>query len=445
MERRTEYRRRSDRINGYQSFFENSVFGLFRITPEGKFIIVNQAMVALWEYDSPQEMIDAVQDIGVQHFLFEKDYEKYQKIMAEKGMILSFEFQGIRKDKSIFWCRVSAGTISDENNDPLFYEGSACDITREKEAQISLEYSESLFRELLDTIPGPVFYKDVNGKYLGCNIAFEKFFGVTKEWLLGKTVYDLAPLEIADSYKESDNHLFNADGECVYEEFVHPIGTDEIKTVIVNKATFKQADGSMAGLVGVVTDISEIKKVNRALAESEKQYKRLADNMRDFILEVDKNGKITYASPSYTKRHGWAQEDLMGKVCFFNVFEEDVDMVIDVFNKIKNDPTKIPDIPEYRSYNKKGEIGWNHSYGVPYVDIDGNFDGGIIVSQDITCKIRERQKRIEAENAFKSLLVEADQRFEAIDKIAERQSLLFKSSMAEAVKTMREGRLNRAR
>ena len=82
----------------------------------------------------------------------------------------------------------------------------------------------------------PVFYKDKEGLYQGCNKAFEEFIGLPKEKLIGKTVYDIASKELAEEYDRKDRELLDHPGIQVYEYSVkHADGT--IRDVVFTKAT----------------------------------------------------------------------------------------------------------------------------------------------------------------------------------------------------------------
>lgn len=115
---------------------------------------------------------------------------------------------------------------------------------------------------LIDAIPNPIFYKDTNGIYRGCNKAFEDYLGLTKEEIVGKSVYDLSPKELADKYHQMDSELFNKVGKQTYEYQVkYADGT--LHDVIFNKATYVDSDKKPAGLVGVMVDITERKKAEK--------------------------------------------------------------------------------------------------------------------------------------------------------------------------------------
>jgi PAS domain S-box-containing protein len=123
---------------------------------------------------------------------------------------------------------------------------------------------------LVDTIPSPVYYKDAAGRYLGCNRAFEVFHGTRREDLVGKTVHDIAPPEIAARYAAMDQELFAHPGRQMYEWKVRLANGTE-KDVIFHKATFQDENGKVAGIVGVILDISERKRAEEERRDIERQ------------------------------------------------------------------------------------------------------------------------------------------------------------------------------
>jgi len=118
--------------------------------------------------------------------------------------------------------------------------------------------------QLIDTLPNPVFYKDEKGRYLGCNRAFEAYLGIECEALVGQTVYDLAPKELADKYFAADQDLFARGGTQNYQaDVVYADGSRH--SVVFYKATFSKADGKLGGLVGVMLDVTERSRMELVL------------------------------------------------------------------------------------------------------------------------------------------------------------------------------------
>jgi diguanylate cyclase (GGDEF)-like protein/PAS domain S-box-containing protein len=130
----------------------------------------------------------------------------------------------------------------------------------------SIEEQLEFLQTLLNTIPTPVFYKGVDGRYMGCNKAFEDFVGRSIEDIIGKTVYDMGPKDIADKYYDKDLELLEQPGKQSYEWKVKT-RDGELRDVIFNKATFKDSEGKVAGIIGVITDITDRKGIEEKLRE----------------------------------------------------------------------------------------------------------------------------------------------------------------------------------
>jgi len=144
----------------------------------------------------------------------------------------------------------------------------ANDFTERKNASDRIKEYLEFLQTLMNTIPLPIFYKNSEGAYTGCNRAFEEFVGLSEQDLLGKTVYDVAPLEIADTYFTRDRELFDNPGEQIYEWKVKRMN-GEVRDVIFYKATFSDAHRNVAGLIGAILDITDRKKMEENLRRAE--------------------------------------------------------------------------------------------------------------------------------------------------------------------------------
>lgn len=169
---------------------------------------------------------------------------------------------------------------------------SATLAKRDKELAEQLQFSQNI----LDAIAVPVFYKDKEGRYQGCNRAFEEYLGRSRMDIVGKNVYELSPQELAARYEATDRELFNNPGKQVYESSV--MGHNNLRRdVLFNKATYHDACGEVAGLVGIITDITERKRF-----EAEFQ---LASSKLETALEqtVQAMATISEARDLYTAGH----------------------------------------------------------------------------------------------------------------------------------------------
>ncbi|MGO9738848.1 MAG: PAS domain-containing protein [Desulfomonilaceae bacterium] len=136
------------------------------------------------------------------------------------------------------------------------------DITERKRVEESLKETSAFLNTLMNAIPAPVFYKDTDGRYIGFNNSYEKFYGKTRQELVGKTVFDIAPRDLAEVYHAKDNELFDNPGVQIYDSQVKD-SHGAVHEVVFHKSTFSDSQGRVLGLIGVILDITERKQLEK--------------------------------------------------------------------------------------------------------------------------------------------------------------------------------------
>ena len=140
---------------------------------------------------------------------------------------------------------------------------------------------------LIDTIPNPIFYKNRHGTYLGCNKAFERRLGLDRDMIVGKSASDLFPQDLATKYEQHDLELFARPGEKTYEAgLTYPDG--EKHDVIITKGIFTDSDGEVAGLVGVILDITERKRAEGALQKAHDELEKRVEIRTSALAEANR-------------------------------------------------------------------------------------------------------------------------------------------------------------
>ncbi len=150
-----------------------------------------------------------------------------------------------------------------------------------------------LIQSPLMALPLPIFLNDVEGRYIGCNPAFCELMGVTPQQIEGKTVFDLWPLEQAEIYHQHDLALFENPQHRIYESVMRD-KYGRTFPALFNKGVLYDKNGGIAGLIGIVTDISEMKQTEQALLESEERFRTLSEAIPQMVLVVDAKGQPVY-------------------------------------------------------------------------------------------------------------------------------------------------------
>ena len=156
------------------------------------------------------------------------------------------------------------------------------EIEKLKIAEDSIQNQLSFMSILLDTIPNPIFIRDAEKLYTGCNKAFEEFLGIKKENVLGKTIFETAQYEVARIEDKWDEELLKTGEAQSYETLAYD-GYGVVHDVLVYKGSFNKADGTLGGVVGVMLDITEFKKLQKDILKALNKEKELNELKSRFI------------------------------------------------------------------------------------------------------------------------------------------------------------------
>lgn len=138
----------------------------------------------------------------------------------------------------------------------------AGEVERRRTAENELAAQLTLVSTLVDEIPSPVFFKDTNGLYRGCNRAFEELVGIPRAELIGRSVSDALSAEEAAAHLAADRDLLASPGSCYYELPFTGRGQQR-REVACRKATYNDPDGNVAGIVGILIDVTKERETDR--------------------------------------------------------------------------------------------------------------------------------------------------------------------------------------
>lgn len=159
-------------------------------------------------------------------------------------------------------------------------------IVEEKRAEERLQANEAFLSTLLSAIPIPVFYKDIEGRYLGVNKAYESFFGAPNDEIVGKTAFDIMPAELAELYHAKDAELFESRVVQRFESRIENAG-GERRDVIFNKAVLTDNQGNVTGLIGAILDITDRKRAEENLIETNRWLEAAVVTAHEMTLKAE--------------------------------------------------------------------------------------------------------------------------------------------------------------
>ena len=359
--------------------FDRTGVGLVVINPEGIFRTVNRSFCTMLGYEASE--------IEGQSFLkfthpedAARDDALLQQIRAGADTQGAVDKRFIRKDGREVWVRRSATVVRDPNGQARFVVGAFIDLTEQRNADNALQQQVHFTRALLDAIPNPVYFKDRDGTYGVYNRAFDELFGGGQDWI-GKTVHEMFPGNSAMEHEARDKPLYERPASTTYEMLV-PTSLGDTRQMLYNKVSFVDQRGEIAGLIGVITDVTRYKETERALEASEARFRVLTESSLDLISVLDADGTLQYQSPALRHLLGYEPADTVGKNVSELVHQDDIETVRAALRRIIESRQSIEPV-EFRIRHRDGMWRTFESLGTNCLS-NPHIHGVVFNSRDVT-------------------------------------------------------------
>ena len=228
------------------------------LDPEGRVVRFNHACEQASGYTSEEVMGKSFFDLLLLPEESEETKEVFQKLtLREFSCVHENCWVARNGERRLFsWSNTA---LTDNQGRVLYVIGTGIDITGRRQAEEVVKEGLRLRQQILDTIPSPIFYKGTDGRYQGVNQAFLQFYGKTIEQVLDKTVHEVFSEEIAVKFFQADQDLLQHPGTQVYE-FHSYDAQGQRREMLIHQATFVDKDGALAGLAGIMIDVTDRKK-----------------------------------------------------------------------------------------------------------------------------------------------------------------------------------------
>jgi PAS domain S-box-containing protein len=215
-----------------------------------------------------------------------------------------------RKDGSCFDVEVTVSCVEFQGRKARLVLVS--DITSRKQAEAALQQERTLLRTLIDHLPDCVYVKDRQHRFIMANRATAGLMGVSSpEQLIGRTDLDLYAAEQARQYWADEEFLLATGEPLLGKEEPHTDGVGNRLEMLTSKLPFRNAEGEVVGLVGVSRDVTERKRAEVALRESEERFRRLfEEHGAAMLLIAADTGVIVDANPAAATFYGYSRAKL---------------------------------------------------------------------------------------------------------------------------------------
>jgi PAS domain S-box-containing protein len=228
----------------------------------------------------------------------------------EGSGMAELEFRIIWPDGQVRWLRGSGHAIFEEHERQrraVRGVGVTLDITEQKRVELALREAEERFRAFMDNTPTIAWAKDPEGRYVYVNRAYEQRLGIRLEDCRGKTDDEIWPPEIARAFQENDREALVTGGTRVMEENINRNGEPCYWWVL--KFPFEDAAGNRY-IGGVGADITDRKRAEETLRESEEKFRTLTENAQA-VIGIVRGRHFVYANPYLSQISGYTREEIL--------------------------------------------------------------------------------------------------------------------------------------
>ena len=392
----------------YRTIIENMEDGYHEVDLKGNYTLFNESVCKMMGYERK-----ALLGMNYRQYTDEenasKAYKVYNQVYRTGEPVKNFEWQIIRKDGDRRYIEVSISLIRNMEGYPTGFRGIVRDTTDRKQAENALRESENKFRSFADhSLVG--IYLNQDGVLRYVNPKFAEIFGYTVEECSDNMFFrDLVYPEDYVAVKEQVRKRLSGETQRVHYTFRGIKKTGEIIHVEVFGSSIMF--NGRPTVTGTILDITDRKRAEDALRESEKKYRLVLEANPDPMIVYDIEGKVIYLNPAFTSVFGWSLEERIGKKMDDFVPEEswpETRMMIDMVIAGKS----FSGIETSR-LTREGKMVPVSISGSCYRKQEGNIETSVINLRDIT-----ESKRVEAEKKKLEEQYRQAQKMEAIGQLA---------------------------
>ena len=258
-------------------------------------------------------------------------------------------------------------------------------------AQESMVRERTILRTLIDTLPDLIWLKDPKGVYLACNRRFEQFFGAAEREIVGKTDYDFVDKDLADFFRANDRAAMERDGLLVNEEEI-PFASDGHRELLkTTKTPMRTETGDLIGVLGIGHDISEVRRSEHALRESEMKYRILAERSPLAIQVFSPDGSVLRVNSAWEKLWQASLSDLKN----YNVLQDQQLEALGILSLLRKvfagEAVELPEHLYEKASTQPENNGlirkiWLRTFAYPVTNERGEVLEVVVIQEDISSR-----------------------------------------------------------
>ncbi len=377
-------------MNGFlTAIVENSPVAIYTTDSDGIINFWNPAAVRIFGFTREQAVGHRAPFVPPEK---KAEAAELRRRVLSGEILDGLELERKRGDGSTIVIHGAAAPLRDEADRITGLLVACVDVSEAKRAAGELESHVHFMRALIDAIPSPVYFKDREGRFRVYNRAWDELFGNGENWI-GRTVFDMFEPSLAVQHQERDRTLLERPSSTTYEAMA-PTSEGEQRQMLYNKVSFVDQRGEVAGLIGVITDVTRYKETERALEASEARFRVLTESSIDLISVVDQDGAIKYQSGAVRHLLGYDPADSVGRNVFDLVHQDDVEHMRAAFRRIIE--ARLSTEPaEFRIRHRDGSWRTFESLGTNCLS-NPHIRGVVFNSRDVTDRkvIQQRMQHL---------------------------------------------------
>ncbi|MCW5201480.1 MAG: response regulator [Candidatus Electrothrix communis] len=264
-----------------------------------------------------------------------------------------------------------------------------------KETQGELLLQKNKLEALINSIPDPIYIKDVNNKYIGCNRAFEEIAGKPEQEIIGREDHAVFSSEVAASFKTKDQEMLSLGQAKRTEELIIAPNGEKL-FFDIRKTPYIGPDGNLLGLIGIFRNINELKKAQQEAEEERERLSVTLQSIGDGVITTDVHGKTVFINRAAEQLTGWENVDAVGKASdeIFRIFDEKTgEKAPCPVARILRAGKRLALSRDAVLQPKDGTKISIADSGAPIRDRENQVIGVVIIFRDITQEIKMEQER----------------------------------------------------